>query len=121
MSVEEYVCVTNASPKQVIVYATPEGQEPFTEWLDGLRDRMTQKRILARLARLEQGNYGDYKPVGEGVNELRLFFGSGYRVYFGERGNDLVVLLCGGDKSSQDSDIQQAKIYWQRYLTHEQL
>jgi putative addiction module killer protein len=113
--------VANPSPKRVIVYATPDEQEPFTEWLDGLRDGVTRKRILARLTRLEQGNFGDCKPVGEGVSELRLFFGSGYRVYFGESGNDLVVLLCGGDKSSQDADIQQAKVYWQRYLSHEQL
>jgi putative addiction module killer protein len=114
--------VTNAAtPKRVIVYATPKGQEPFSEWLDGLRDRITQKRVLARLTRLEQGNYGDCKPVGDGVSELRMFFGAGYRVYFGERGNDLVVLLCGGDKSSQDEDIAQAKLYWRRYLDDENL
>jgi putative addiction module killer protein len=114
--------VTNAAtPKRVIVYAKPDGQEPFIAWLNDLRDGVTQKRILARLTRLEQGNFGDCKPVGEGVSELRMFFGSGYRVYFGEHGNDLVVLLCGGDKGSQDTDIQQAKVYWQRYLNHEQL
>lgn len=105
-----------ATPKRLIIYVEPDGQEPFTEWLDGLRDGLTQKRILARLTRLEQGNYGDCKSVGAGVSELRLFFGSGYRVYFGEHGNDLVVLLCGGDKSSQDKDIAQAQTYWQEYL-----
>lgn len=110
-----------ATPKRVIVYAIPNGKEPFTEWLYGLRDVMGRKRILARVSRLQQGNYGDCEPVGEGVSELRLFFGSGYRVYFGERGNDIVVLLCGGDKSSQNKDIQQAKIYWKEYLSHEQL
>jgi putative addiction module killer protein len=117
----KYNSVTNAVPKRVIVYATPDEQEPFTQWIDGLRDGTTRKRILARLTRLEQGNFGDCKSVGEGVNELRFFFGSGFRVYFGESGNDLIVLLCGGDKSSQDTDIQQAKVYWQRYLSHEQL
>jgi putative addiction module killer protein len=105
-----------ATPKRLIVYVKPDGHEPFTEWLDGLRDGLTQKRILARITRLEQGNYGDCKPVGEGVSELRLFFGSGYRVYFGEHRNDFVVLLCGGDKSSQDKDIAQAHAYWQEYL-----
>ena len=112
---------TPATPKRLIVYANESSKEPFIEWLEGLRDGITQKRILARLTRLEQGNFGDCKPVGEGVSELRLFFGSGYRVYFGERDNDLIVLLCGGDKGSQDADIQQAKVYWQRYLNDEQL
>lgn len=108
-----------ATPKRVIVYATRDGKEPFSEWLYSLRDVMGRKRILARVSRMQQGNYGDCKPIGEGVSELRLFFGSGYRVYFGERGNDIVVLLCGGDKSSQSEDIQQAKVYWKEYLSHE--
>ena len=95
-----------ARPKWVIVYATPNGDEPFTNWLNNLRDVMGRKRILARISRLEQGNYGYCEPVGEGISELRMFFGSGYRVYFGEHGNDIVILLCGGDKGSQDKDIQ---------------
>jgi putative addiction module killer protein len=110
-----------ATPRRVIVYATLGGKEPFTDWLNGLRDVIGRKRILARVSRLQQGNYGDCEPVGEGVSELRMFFGSGYRVYFGERGNNIVVLLCGGDKSSQDKDIEQAKVYWQDYLDHEEL
>jgi putative addiction module killer protein len=114
--------VTDATtPKRVIVYATPDGKEPFTDWLYHLRDVIARKRILVRVSRLQQGNYGDYKSVGEGVSELRMFFGSGYRVYFGERGNNLIVLLCGGDKSSQDKDIEKAKEYWQEYLTHEKI
>jgi putative addiction module killer protein/probable addiction module antidote protein len=67
----------------------------------GLRDIIGRKRILARVARLEQGNYGDCAPVGEGVSELRLFFGPGYRVYFGEDAGNIIILLCGGDKSTQ--------------------
>ena len=73
------------TPKRVLVYAKESGKEPFTEWLYSLRDVMGRKRILARVSRLQQGNYGDCEPVGEGVSELRMFFGSGYRVYFGER------------------------------------
>lgn len=109
------------TPKRVIVYATPSAKEPFTDWLNDLRDVMGRKRILARVSRLQQGNYGDCQPVREGVSELRMFFGSGYRVYFGERGNDVIILLCGGDKSSQNKDIQQAKAYWKEYLSHDEL
>ena len=105
--------------KNVIVYRAATGKEPFTEWLNSLRDPTTRRRILKRLLRLEQGNYGDFKPVGEGVNELRLFFGAGYRVYFAEDGDTIVVLLCGGDKSSQRQDILQAQAYWQEYQTHD--
>jgi putative addiction module killer protein len=110
-----------AKPKSVIVYADEKGNEPFTDWLYGLRDIMGRKRILARVARLEQGNYGDCEPVGEGVSELKLFFGPGYRVYFGEDENNIVVLLCGGDKGSQNQDIREAKAYWKEYLNHEKL
>ena len=109
------------TPKRVIVYANDNAKEPFTEWIYGLRDVMGRKRILARVSRLQQGNYGDCEPVGDGVSELRMFFGSGYRVYFGEHGNNIVVLLCGGDKGSQNKDIQQAKAYWKEYLSHEQI
>jgi putative addiction module killer protein len=110
-----------AKPKSLIVYADENGKEPFTDWLFGLRDIMARKRILARVARLEQGNYGDCEPVGAGVSELRLFFGPGYRVYFGEDENNIVVLLCGGDKGSQNQDIREAIAYWREYLNHEKL
>ena len=110
-----------AKPKRVIVYADQEGNEPFTDWLYGLKDSMGRKRVLIRIARLEQGNYGDCEPVGDGISELRMFFGSGYRVYFGEDADNIVVLLCGGDKGSQKKDIKQAKAYWREYLTHEKL
>ena len=80
-----------ATPKRVVAYMTPNGKEPFTDWLNDLRDVMGRKRILARISRLQDGNYGDCEPVGEGVSELRMFFGGGYRVYIGERGNDLVI------------------------------
>ncbi len=80
-----------------------------------------RKRILARLSRLAQGNLGNCASVGDGVSELRMFFGPGYRAYFGEQGDTVVVLLCGGDQSSQSRDIEQAKIYWKEYLSHEEL
>lgn len=83
--------------------------ETFSEWLQDLRDRKAAAKIAARLARLELGNFGDAEPVGEGVTELRIHFGPGYRVYVVQRGEVLVVALCGGDKSSQDRDIRRAK------------
>ena len=83
--------------------------EPFMQWLENLRDRKAAAKIAARLARLELGNFGDAEPVGEGVTELRIHFGPGYRVYVIQRGEILVVVLCGGDKSSQDRDIKRAK------------
>ena len=81
----------------------------FLEWRAGLRDSVARKRIGARIDRLSFGNFGDVKPVGEVVNELRIDFGPGYRIYFVQRGDVLVVLLCGGDKSSQVRDIVEAK------------
>ena len=81
----------------------------FERWMAGLRDDGIRRRILARLVRLEFGLFGDFKPVGGGICELRLDFGPGYRVYFQRRGREIVLLLCGGDKGSQSSDISRAK------------
>ncbi len=105
--------------KQVIFYQDESGNEPFTDWINNFRDRLTRRRILQRIFRLQSGNYGDYKSLKDGVFELRLTFGAGYRVYFGEDGDKIVVLLCGGDKSTQQQDIKTAKVYWRRYLRNE--
>nr|VFJ96729.1 MAG: putative addiction module killer protein [Candidatus Kentron sp. H]VFJ97869.1 MAG: putative addiction module killer protein [Candidatus Kentron sp. H]VFK03284.1 MAG: putative addiction module killer protein [Candidatus Kentron sp. H] len=83
--------------------------EIFTKWFTGLKDRRAKARIQARIDSVEMGNFGDVAPVGEGVSELRIFYGSGYRVYFTRRGSVVVILLSGGDKSSQASDIVRAK------------
>ena len=105
--------------KTVIAYSDNTGKEPFTNWLNSLNDARIRRRILARLRRIEQGNYGDCKHLQYGVIELRLFFGPGYRIYIGEDGDTLIVLLCGGDKSNQDKDIQNAVKYWQEYKSNE--
>jgi putative addiction module killer protein len=81
----------------------------FIGWLNGLRDRRAAARITARILRLADGNPGDVKPVGEGVSEMRIDYGPGYRVYFINRGEAVVLLLCGGDKRTQDRDIALAK------------
>jgi len=80
----------------------------YAKWLDGLRDIRARARILARVERLATGNAGDVEPVGEGVSELRINYGPGYRVYYKQQGRELVILLAGGDKSSQSRDIKTA-------------
>ena len=110
----------DVQPQEIQYYRTPNGQRPFIKWLESIQNTNTQDRILARLERLEDGNFGDYQPVGEGVFELRIHFGAGYRIYFGQVANRIVLLLCGGDKSSQTRDIDRAKTYWQEYKeTHQ--
>ena len=79
------------------------------EWLNALRDERAFAKIAVRLKRLAEGNFGDVAPVGEGVSELRIHYGPGYRVYFTRRGRTIILLLCGGDKSTQPSDIVKAK------------
>ena len=83
--------------------------EVFANWFNSLRDRRAKARIQARIDRLELGHFGDVAPVGEGVSELRIFYGPDYRVYFVKRGSVVVILLSGGAKSTQDSDIVKAK------------
>jgi putative addiction module killer protein len=81
----------------------------YSEWFDGLRDRQAKVRIDIRIRRLSLGNPGDVKPVGDGISELRIDHGPGYRVYYLQKAREVVVLLAGGDKASQDADIRQAK------------
>jgi len=82
--------------------------ELFTKWIDGLEDIRARARILVRIERLAAGNPGDAKPVGEGVSELRIDYGPGYRVYYTQRGRSAVILLAGGEKRTQDKDIKTA-------------
>lgn len=100
--------------KTVIVYKTKDNGEPFTRWLFALHDKITRHRMETRIDRIRQGNYGDHKRF-QGIIELRLDFGKGYRIYCGEDGHALVILLIGGDKSSQDKDIKKAVGYWEDY------
>lgn len=93
-------------------YQLEDASTPVTEWLRSLRDARARAQIEVRLRRLSVGNFGDHKSVGEGVLELRVDVGAGYRVYYGMYGQALVILLCGGDKGSQQADIMRAKAYW---------
>ena len=89
--------------------------EPFSTWLKGLRDRQAVAEINTRIIRLRLGNPGDVAPVGDGVSELRLMFGPGYRVYYATKGDALIVLLAGGDKSTQARDIRRARELWRKW------
>lgn len=104
-----------ATPKAIEIYETPDGKRPFAEWLNSLRDTSAKVKIVKRIERLKLGNLGDYKSVGKGVCELRIDYGAGYRIYFGLVGNTIVVILCGGDKSTQSQDIVSAQKYWEDY------
>lgn len=106
MSVEE---------QKVIIYKSKDGKCPLIEWSDSIKDKRAMQSVLARVARIRSGNFGDSKSVGSGIIELRIPYGPGYRVYFGRDDACLVVLLCGGDKSSQNKDIENAKKYWRDY------
>ncbi len=112
------ICM-EAQPRAIQTYETLEGKIPFEDWLNSLRDREGKAKIKARLQRVALGNLGDCKSVGEGVSELRIDCGPGYRVYFGERDSTIILLLCGGDKSTQDRDIRKAKEYFSEFRTRD--
>src|ERR1043165_3549999 len=97
----------DAWERQVLIYRTREGRVPYLEWFDSIRDRQTSQKIEARIGRVRLGNLGHTRGVGEGVMELKIDYGPGYRVYFGLDGFELVILLCGGEKSTQDADIRE--------------
>jgi putative addiction module killer protein len=103
-----------AKPRRILNYVAPNGVCPFKEWMANARGQRIHAKILQRIDRVERGNFGKCKSVGEGVCELIVDFGPGYRVYFGQDGSD-VVLLCAGDESTQDQDINTARQYWKDY------
>ena len=105
--------------QEVRVYARLDGTEPFTNWLRSLRDGKTRGRIRQRIARVRLGNFGDARSVGDGVQEVRIPFGPGFRIYFGREGDSIVILLSGGDKSTQTRDIDRAKEYWREYRSRD--
>ncbi len=105
----------NIQPQAIKEYIIAEGKSPYQEWLKSLKDVKIRARIRQRVDRFELGNFGDCGPVGDGVYELRLNFGPGYRVYFGQIDKATILLLCGGMKRKQQKDIEQAKKYWKDY------
>jgi putative addiction module killer protein len=103
------------SAVEIRQYQTVDGRIPVAEWLDSLRDGVARARIVARLDRLSAGLRGDWKRVGGGVSELRIDHGPGYRVYYAQDRDTVILLLCGGDKRSQGRDIERAHAYWKDY------
>ena len=99
-------------PFEVRHYVNAAGADVFADWLVALADRQAQTRIEARIDRLERGLFGDCDPVGDGVWELRVDWGPGYRVYYARAGHTILLILCGGDKRKQQADINRAKEYW---------
>jgi putative addiction module killer protein len=109
-------------PRELRNYVAPNGKEPFTVWMSTVRGQEIYRRVIKRLDRVEDGNLGDFSPVGDGVWELRFFDNSAHRVYYGEDAEirekktiDLIILLLGGNKATQVADIATAKDYWDDY------
>lgn len=98
---------------ELLDYLTEDGRDPFAAWLAALPDRQTRARVIVRTQRLRAGAFGDCKPLRQGVWELRIDHGPGYRVYYAQAGKRLVLLLVGGDKRRQQTDIETAVAYWQ--------
>jgi len=101
--------------KQITLYRTNLGVEPYADYVDTLKDSAGAAKIRIRVRRAGLGNFGDYRSVGGGVIELRIHEGPGYRVYIGLLGQEVIVLLCAGSKSTQDKDIANALNYWADY------
>jgi len=105
----------DAFPYTISYYLTAAGGKPFKEWLDGLKDVAARQKVRIRLDRVRLGNIGKNRSVGEGVYELKIDYGPGYRVYYGLDKKTVILLLLGGDKSSQKKDITQARMYWEHH------
>jgi putative addiction module killer protein len=108
--------IVRNDPRTIVEYKDERGKNPFRNWLDKLKDKKAAAMIDARLTRVRIGNLGHWRSVGQGVKELKIDFGPGYRVYFGEDGEKIIVLLIGGDKTTQVKDIKLAQSYWVDYL-----
>ncbi len=100
---------------KVLDYLTDDGHDPFKEWLANLADRQARARVAVRVQRMAAGNFGDCKPIAEGMWELRIDWGAGYRVYYAKAGAKLILILVGGDKRKQQTEIETALEYWKNW------
>ncbi len=115
--------MAKAHPREVELYITTDGKIPFSEWLDSLKDKRSRSEVNRRIERATAGNFGDHKSVGNDVYEMRITYSPGYRIYYVtlEMENKILLLLCGGVKSTQVEDIKAAKEYWADYQESHQL
>ena len=104
---------------ELLRYQGKDGREPLTMWLQRLRDRQAHAHVLTRLDRLENGNFGQCRALQSGVWELKIDHGPGYRVYYGQVGKTILLLLCGGDKRTQQTDIERAVMYWKEFRSRQ--
>ncbi|SRR3989339_957217 len=104
-------------PIELEIYVTGNNKKPFIDWLEGIQDKQTRFRIKERLDRVALGYFGDCKLLNARLGEIRLFFGSGYRIYFGIINKKVILLLCAGNKATQKKDIKKAMKYWEDYLS----
>lgn len=109
----------DVKPIELEIYETADGKAPFSEWVMKLKDVQASARILLRLDRVKQGNLGDHKFIADGMFELRVDTGAGYRVYFGRLSDERIVILSGGDKSTQSRDIEKAIAFWIDYRSRD--
>lgn len=103
-------------PRKTLELEFEDGTKPFGKWFSKLKDIEAKAQIRKRIRQAEEGNFGNYRSLGSGVFELKIFKNPGYRIYFGIDGDNLMIILMAGDKSSQDRDIEKAKELWQYYL-----
>jgi putative addiction module killer protein len=102
--------------KAIEYYITQEGKIPFNQWYESLKDKRAREEVARRLNRAIQGNFGDHKILAEDLYEMRITYGPAYRIYYTEKDKRIIVLLCGGDKSTQTEDVEKAKQYLKDYL-----
>lgn len=103
-------------PREILHYTTPSGNNPYRRWYTQIKDQAAQIAISNRISRIRSGNFGDYKRLSKDLYELRIHYGPGYRVYFEVFQSDIVILLCGGTKGTQQRDIRRAQNYWNDFL-----
>lgn len=108
--------MAEATQKELQYYVTPDGKIPFNEWFESLKDKRARQEVSRRLGRALLGNFGDHRSLGADLYELKISYGPAYRIYYTQRDNKIIVLLCAGNKSSQTDDIRKAKLYLQDYL-----
>jgi putative addiction module killer protein len=107
-----HTCQVKIKERVVEYFYTPAGKAPAKDWLNSIKDKLTQAILFKRIRQASLGNFGDHKSIGQGVFEMRIDFGPGYRIYYGVHKDEVILLLMGGSKRAQQADIDKAKTYW---------